>query len=136
MLIVKMNRSGLFQAMEGKKEPMVSKLTTRCEQSGEGSSTNVKVMNYRKEPKAPQMLNKAIDMSTRRNVLPCKGITITVGRTPYPFPKPNGLFALGGQSRTQAPSMVNPRPLNLPIQIPRSSVDASRPTKIAIPGVA
>ena len=55
-----------------------------------------------------------IDISTRRNVLPCKGITHHVLR-PEPPPAAAGMVAIGGVGRHQQPALSQERPTDLPI---------------------
>lgn len=136
-----MNRAGLFQAMSintrKEKEKTVSSLTTDATMSGKGRSynRNVNIGQYSKHPKPPPMFSQVIDYSTRRGVLPCYGITHHVGRNPPQFGKTNGMVPQGGQGRMQMPSVANPRPMNLPIHQPRSSINAGIPSSIRIPNV-
>ena len=55
-----------------------------------------------------------IDVSTRRNVLPCKGITHYVLR-PQPPPAAAGMIPIGGVGRHQQPALSQERPTDLPI---------------------
>jgi len=135
-----MNRAGLFQAMSinnpREKEKSVSSIM-----SDTGFADNKRpflgknVNEYTKYTKAPNMFSGVIDYSTRRGVLPCYSINKYVGRNPPEYNSTHGMMPLGGMSRTQDPSVVNPRPLNIPILIPRSNINAGVPTRIPIPGV-
>jgi len=136
-----MNRAGLFQSMginnPKEKENFVSSLTTKVGFADNNRPALGKDVNeYREYTKAPNMFSGVIDYSTRRGVLPCYSINKFVGRNPPAFDKTHGMMPMGGMSRTQNPSLVNPRPLDLPIQIPRSSNNGGMPTHIKIPGVA
>ena len=132
-----MNRAGLFQGMKGRKEIPMSKIRADATYSGRGHSYN-KEATFGKVPykTAPATFSGVIDYSTRRGVLPCYSITNFVLRNPPEHIAQFGLRALGGQSRTQNPSWANPRPLNLPIHQPRSSVNGGMPSSIALPGLA
>ena len=133
-----MYRPSLFQAMEinparGEKEPNMetirANLTYRCE----GYSTNKKAtIGYVGYEVAPKSFNGVQDYSTRRGVKPCFQINRFVLRNPPRFNRTHGLMAIGGQSRTQNPSVVNPRPLNIPILLPRSNLNAALPSSIGI----
>ena len=69
---------------------------------------------YKSEPIAPKLYPNNIDYSTRRSVLPCKGITHRVLR-PEPPPASAGMMPIGGNSRHGLPSMSQTGPTNLPI---------------------
>ena len=69
---------------------------------------------YKSEPIAPKLYPNNIDYSTRRSVLPCKGITHRVLR-PEPPPASAGMMPIGGNSRHGLPAMSQTGPLNLPI---------------------
>ncbi len=69
---------------------------------------------YKSEPIAPKLMPKNIDISTRRNVLPCKGINHLVLR-PEPTPASAGMVPPQGNSRSQGPGLSQERPTNLPI---------------------
>jgi len=135
-----MNRAGIFQAMSinnpCEKEKSVSRIMTDT-----GFADNKRpflgkdVNKYTKYTEAPPMFSGVIDYSTRRGVLPCYSINKFVGRNPPEFGPTHGMMPIGGMSRTQNPSFVNPRPLNIPIQIPRSNINPGFPTTIPIPGV-
>jgi len=131
-----MNRTQLFTAMKGDDEPDSYSLRTTAKQAGRGHSYNRSALiGYAPTLKAPKMFSEVIDYSTRRGVLPCYGITHHVLRNPPEFGKTHGLVPQGGQSRTQNPSNVNPRPLNLPIQIKRASNNAAVSSTIPVPGL-
>jgi hypothetical protein len=129
-----MNRAALFQSMEGSKEPTINSLTTSALYRNKGSSTNRDVNIYERQPDCLNIMNQTNDYSTRRCVLPCVGINTFTIRTPKESSKLTGIRPLGGQSRTQNPSVVNPRPLDLPLLIPKSSINAGMNTSIKIPG--
>tara|TARA_Y100000310_G_C20538624_1_gene742113 strand:+ start:345 stop:752 length:408 start_codon:yes stop_codon:yes gene_type:complete len=131
-----MNRTGLFQGMEGKRELNPSKIRADALYRGEGMMTNRKVnLGYDGHPHAPATFSGVIDYSTRRGVMPCKGITKHVIRNPPQFIPQHGLMPVGGNGRTTAPSMANSRPLNIPILRPRSSVNAALVNPLGIPAV-
>ena len=135
-----MNRAGLFQAMSinnpREKEKSVSSIM-----SDTGFADNKRpflgkdVNKYTEYTKAPKTFSGVIDYSTRRGVLPCYSINKFVGRNPPEYGSTHGMMPMGGMSRTQDPSVVNPRPLNIPILTPRSNINAGVPTKIPIPGI-
>lgn len=127
-----MNRATLFQPLEGKKELSPYKFIAKATFRGDPIRLLKNVNKYREYTKAPNILNGAIDYSSRRGVLPCFSINTFVGRNPPRYDKTHGLVPLGGQSRTQAPSVVNKRPLNIPIAIPRSSINAGINTPLKI----
>lgn len=134
-----MNRAGLFQAMSinnpREKEKSVSSIMTDAGFADKNRPFLGKDVNeYTKYKKAPNMFSGVIDYSTRRGVLPCYSINKFVGRNPPEYGSTHGMMPLGGMSRTQEPSVVNPRPINIPILIPRSNINAGVPTKIPIPG--
>ena len=82
---------------------------------GQGSEDNTtQPPEYKSEPIAPKLYPNNIDYSTRRQVLPCKGITHKVLR-PEPPPASAGMMPIGGNSRHGLPSMSQTGPLNLPI---------------------
>ncbi len=73
-------------------------------------------MNYKPEPIAPKLLTPNIDYSTRRNVLPCKGITHHVLRRP-PLPNAGSMVPPTGIARGEKPGLayLPEKPLTLPI---------------------
>ena len=134
-----MNRAGLFQAMSinnpKEKEKSVVSLMTDVGFADKNRPFLGKDINeYTKYTKAPNMFSGVLDYSTRRGVLPCYSTNKFVGRNPPEYNSTHGLMPLGGQSRTQEPSVVNPRPINIPIQIPRSNINGGVSTRIPIPG--
>ena len=67
--------------------------------TGQGSDKNTSVPPlYQSEPIQPKLMPSNIDVSTRRNVLPCKGITHYVLR-PQPPPAAAGMIPIGGVGR-------------------------------------
>ena len=83
--------------------------------TGQGSTENTVVPpQYKSEPIAPKLYPNNIDYSTRRSVLPCKGITHHILR-PEPPPASAGMMPIGGNSRGSVPSMSQTGPTNLPI---------------------
>ncbi len=132
-----MNRTGLFTGMQGIEEPDSYSIRANAKQSGKGHSYNRSALiGYDPTLHAPKTFSQVIDYSSRRGVLPCYGITHHVLRNPPEFGKTHGLVPQGGQSRTQDPSNVNPRPLNLPVHITRASNNAAMPSRIPIPSMA
>ena len=125
-----MNIATLFQPLEGEKELSPYKFMTKATYRGDPLKVLKDVNKYKPYTKAPNILNQAIDYSSRRGVLPCFSINVKVGRNPPRYDKTHGLRPIGGQSRTQEPSLVNKRPLNIPIQIPRSNINAGIHTSI------
>tara|TARA_R110000803_G_scaffold11402_2_gene34088 strand:- start:519 stop:932 length:414 start_codon:yes stop_codon:yes gene_type:complete len=133
-----MNRASLFQAMEinparGQKEPMMNTIRANGKYPSEGFSTNrVATVGFSGYPVPPKQHSGVVDYSTRNGVKPCFNINRFVLRNPPQYKASHGLMALGGQSRTQNPSIANRRPLNLPILHPRSNLNASLPSSIGI----
>ena len=102
----------LNSGMTGKAE---SSLLSSMPGTGQGSDKNTNVpLLYKAEPIQPKLMPKNIDISTRRNVLPCKGITHQILR-PEPTPAAAGMVPIGGVGRHQTPAMSQERPVNLPI---------------------
>ena len=66
------------------------------------------------EPLPPKLMHNAVDVSTRRNELPCKGITHSVLRTQPPN-SAAGMLAPTGIGRHQPPGLSQQRPTDLPI---------------------
>ena len=90
----------------------------------QGSDSNASTPRvYKSEPIAPKMYTNDIDYSTRRNVLPCKGITHSVLRA-QPPPAAAGMLPIGGVGRHQNPALSQQRPTNLPL-LPFSNPFAS-----------
>ena len=87
---------------------------------------------YKSEPIAPKLTPDNIDYSTRRGVLPCKGITHQVLRPPPP-PAAAGMVPIGGQGRHQVPGLSQERPTNLPILRTADFFDAGQNSKLGIP---
>ena len=83
--------------------------------TGQGSDKNTSAPPlYQSEPIQPELMPSNIDVSTRRNVLPCKGITHYVLR-PQPPPAAAGMIPIGGVGRHQQPALSQERPTDLPI---------------------
>lgn len=103
----------LNSGMTGKTESsLLNSMPGGCGQ-GSDKNTNVPLL-YKSEPIQPKLMPKNIDISTRRNVLPCKGITHQVLR-PEPTPAAAGMVPIGGVGRHQRPALSQERPVNLPI---------------------
>ena len=66
------------------------------------------------EPIAPKLMPNNIDVSTRRNVLPCKGIGHFVLR-PEPPPAAAGMVPPQGNGRHLPAGLSQTRPTNLPL---------------------
>ena len=98
--------------MTGKSE---TNLLNMMPGTGQGSAKNTSVpLLYKSEPIQPKLMPSNIDISSRRNVLPCKGITHHVLR-PAPPPAAAGMTAIGGVGRHQQPALSQERPTDLPI---------------------
>lgn len=69
---------------------------------------------YKSEPISVPMYTKNIDYSTRRNVLPCKGLGHIVLRAEPP-PAAAGMIAPTGNGRHQPRGLAQEKPTNLPI---------------------
>ena len=81
----------------------------------QGSEKNTSApLLFKSEPIQPKLMPSNIDVSTRRNVLPCKGITHHVLR-PQPPPAAAGMLPIGGVGRHQQPALSQERPTDLPI---------------------
>jgi len=91
--------------------------------TGFNGDSQQKPLIYKSEPIAPKTFSNDIDYSTRRNVLPCKGITHHVLR-PEPPPAAAGMIPIGGVGRHQGPALSQERPVDLPI-LPMSNPFAS-----------
>ena len=103
----------MTSGMTGKAEADV--LNSLPTAAGQASMTNTsKPPQFLPQPIAPKLMPNNIDYSTRRNVLPCKGITHSVLRA-QPPPAAAGMMPIGGVGRHQNPSMAQERPTNLPI---------------------
>lgn len=75
-----------------------------------------KPMVLHDEPIAPKLMPNILDPSTRRNVLPCKGITHHVLRRP-PVPSEGGMVPPTGIARHEKRGLayLPEKPLELPI---------------------
>ena len=83
--------------------------------TGQGSEKNTSVpLKFKSEPIQPKLMPSNIDVSSRRNVLPCKGILHHVLR-PQPPPAAAGMVPIGGVGRHQQPALSQERPTNLRI---------------------
>ena len=82
--------------------------------TGFNGDNQMKPLKYRAEPIAPRLMPMNIDVSSRRNVLPCKGITHQVLR-PEPPPAAAGMVAPTGIGRNQPLGLSQERPTDLPI---------------------
>ena len=102
----------LNSGMTGKSETSVLNAMPGVGQGSE-KCTSVPPL-YKSEPIQPKLLPSNIDISSRRNVLPCKGITHHVLR-PQPPPAAAGMVPIGGVGRGQQPALSQERPTNLPI---------------------
>lgn len=83
--------------------------------TGQGSVRNPNAPpSYKSEPIQPKLMPMNIDVSSRRNVLPCKGISHLVLR-PEPPPAAAGMVPPRGNGRHNGPGLSQERPVNLPI---------------------
>lgn len=71
-------------------------------------------LKYKSEPIQPKLMPMNIDVSTRRNVLPCKGINHIILR-PEPPPAAAGMVPPRGNGRHNGVGLSQERPVNLPI---------------------
>ncbi len=78
-----------------------------------GDNSQVPLL-YKAEPIAPKLMPMNIDISSRRNVLPCKGITHQVLRSEPP-PAAAGMIPPTGIGRHMPAALSQERPTNLPI---------------------
>jgi len=78
------------------------------------SDSMQKPLEYKEQPIAPKLMPMNIDVSSRRNVLPCKGITHHILRR-EPIPATEGMVAPTGIGRHQPKGLSQERPTNLPI---------------------
>ena len=82
---------------------------------GLGDTLNhMQPLKYIEEPIAPKLMPMNIDVASRRNVLPCKGITHQVLRS-EPSPAAAGMIAPTGIGRHQPKGLSQERPTMLPI---------------------
>ena len=95
-------------------------------------SDNLQPLAYKAEPIAPKLMPANIDISTRRNVLPCKGITHFVLR-PEPPPAAAGMVAPTGNGRHLPPGLSQEKPTNLPILKMADFFDASKFNPLGAP---
>ena len=128
-----MNRTGLFTGLQGKRDAQPKK-NLQALYRGEGAFTNRKVnLGYVGYKVGPKTFSQVIDYSTRRGVNPCFNINHFVIRTP---PRFTTAFGQGqpsaGNGRTTGRSMVNPRPQNLPILLPRSNLAGAEPSPLGL----
>lgn len=83
--------------------------------TGQGSDSNPNTPPaYKSEPIQPKLMPMNIDVSSRRNVLPCKGINHLVLRQEPP-PAAAGMVTPRGNGRHNGPGLSQERPVNLPI---------------------
>lgn len=102
----------MTSGMLGKAE---SSLLNSMPGTGQGSVRNPNAPpSYNSEPIQPKLMPMNIDVSSRRNVLPCKGINHLVLR-PEPPPASQGMVPPRGNGRHNGPGLSQERPVNLPI---------------------
>ena len=132
-----MNRTGLFQGLHGTRAVVPNQdLAAGMRRTGKSEPTNRNTdIGYSGYPTPPKQFSGVLDYSTRNQVLPCEGYGRFVLRAPPQYNAQHGLMPVGGNGRTTAKSMVNPRPLNLPIQVPRSNFHAGLPSRLGIPSI-
>ena len=83
--------------------------------TGQGSDFNTNTPPaYKSEPIQPKLMPMNIAVSSRRNVLPCKGINHLVLRQEPP-PAAAGMVTPRGNGRHNGPCLSQERPVNLPI---------------------
>ena len=79
-----------------------------------GTAERIKPPEYKSEPIAPKLMPNNMDYSTRRQVLPCVGITHHVLRS-EPVPANHGMVAPTGIGRHQPRGLAQEKPTDLPI---------------------
>jgi len=133
-----MNRTNLFQAMSGGREPTVQSISFSATSSNNGRPFLGKDVNpYEAVKFVPNMFTQVMDYSQRNGVMACYQLgNKKVLRAPPKYDKHrvNLTNGIAGIARNQNASVINPRPLNLPVQIPRSNINAAFKTNISIPG--
>jgi hypothetical protein len=116
--------ASIFSGLEGSSEVHPHSLipSTGFSYKQEGNRNPMNVADY---SPAPMLFPPNIDYSSRRAVLPCKGITHQVLRSP-PVPSTMGMVASSGIGRHQSKGLAYSaeKPINLPI-MPYSNPFAS-----------
>jgi hypothetical protein len=116
--------ASIFSGLEGSSEVHPHSLipSTGFSYKQEGNRNPMNVADY---SPAPMLFPPSIDYSSRRAVLPCKGITHQVLRSP-PVPSTMGMVASSGIGRHQSKGLAYSaeKPINLPI-MPYSNPFAS-----------
>ena len=79
-----------------------------------GTAERKQPPKYKSEPIAPKLMPMNIDVSSRRNVLPCVGITHHVLRS-EPIPANHGMVAPTGIGRHQPRGLAQEKRTDLPI---------------------
>ena len=104
---------GIFSGLQGTSDAKFNVPSTGFKS---GVASLVNPFNYGPYTKATILFRNSIDYSTRRGVLPCKGITHTILRNP-PFPSSGGMIAPTGIGRHQLKGIAySPeKPINTPI---------------------
>ncbi len=108
--------TSIFNGLEGNQEVHPHYFYPKCHRPYEQINIDGKPLSYTSEPIAPKLMPNNIETSTRRNVLPCKGITHHVLRRP-PVPAAGGMVPPTGIARheKQGLAYLPEKPLNLPI---------------------
>ena len=121
----------LYVGMTGSKMAKVS--VPSSGQSIKGFTNSQPALGEVAYTKAPNILPSSIDYSTRDGVLPCKGITHHILRTPNPVPASNAYQAPMGVGRGQEKGLQYSVPLNNPIMPFASSVFAGQNNPLGAP---
>lgn len=87
---------------------------------------------YKSEPIAPKLMTSNIDVSSRRNVLPCKGITHQVLR-PEPPPAAAGMVPPTGYGRHQPAGLSQEKPTDLKIMPFSNPFDSAKNNPLGAP---
>ena len=107
---------GIFSGMQGKKEVVPSKLVPSCGHAYRMSGNPSVPLALHPYIKAPKLMPDNIDYSSRRQVLPCKGITHKVLRREA-VPSAGALVPPTGIARHEKRGLAYlvEKPINLPI---------------------
>jgi hypothetical protein len=128
-----MDRTGTFNGLQGRREVKKGQIETRCNLGDAMKATpnrNFKIKKYPMDAKV--FFPQAVDYSTRTEVLPCFSQNKFNPRNPPQFDNTHGLQPLTGLGKHQEKGFVNTRAVSTPYLKPRSNVNASQPTGIAL----
>jgi len=119
----------IFSGMTGDKDAKVT--VPSCGQINEQLTNRDPLVGRVKYEKAPNILNPAIDYSTARGVLPCKGITHNVLRV-APVPASNTFQVNQGFAADQPKGLASRDyyPTDYPVLRPFDSLNIGQPSSL------